>query len=216
MIRLVDLRGSRGLTTAAYRAALPRADIDVEAVLEPVRAICADVRDRRAAAVADLSERFDGVRPPSLRVPADVIAAALDDLDPAGVDALRESIRRARLVHEAQRRAETITETADGGTVTQRWVPVDRVGLYVPGGQAVYPSSVVMNVVPGPGGRRAVARGRVAAAARARRLAAPGDLGACALLGVDEVLAAGGAQAVALLAYGVVGRAGGEDSARST
>ena len=181
------------------------------AVLEPVRAICAEVRDRGAAAVADLSERFDGVRPQGLRVPPGMIAAALDDLDPAVVAALRESIRRARLVHEAQRRTETVTTTADGGTVTQRWLPVDRVGLYVPGGQAVYPSSVVMNVVPA---QVAGVRSLVVASPPQREHGGwphPAILAACALLGVDEVLAAGGAQAVALLAYGATAEPGGAD-----
>ncbi|MEJ7726811.1 MAG: histidinol dehydrogenase, partial [Actinomycetes bacterium] len=211
MIRRVDLRGSRDRSDAAVRSALPRAEVDVEAVLEPVRAICADVRERGAAAVADLSERFDGVRPPALRVPAAVIAAALEDLDPAILDALGESIRRARLVHEAQRPTESVTATAEGGTVTQRWQPVDRVGLYVPGGQAVYPSSVVMNVVPAQVAR---VRSLVVTSPPQREHGGwphPTILAACALLGVDEVVAAGGAQAVALLAYGASGPDGTED-----
>ena len=211
MIRRVDLRGSRDRSDAAVRSALPRAEVDVEAVLEPVRAICADVRERGAAAVAGLSERFDGVRPPSLRVPAAVIAAALEDLDPAILDALGESIRRARLVHEAQRPTESVTATAEGGTVTQRWQPVDRVGLYVPGGQAVYPSSVVMNVVPA---QVAGVRSLVVTSPPQREHGGwphPTILAACALLRVDEVVAAGGAQAVALLAYGASGPDGTED-----
>ena len=148
---------------------------------------------------------------PALRVPADVIAAALAGLDPAVLDALRESIRRARLVHEVQRRTDVVIATADGGTVTQRWVPVDRVGLYVPGGQAVYPSSVVMNVVPA---QVAGVRSLVVASPPQREHGGwphPAILAACALLGVDEVLAVGGAQAVALLAYGAAADSGGED-----
>jgi histidinol-phosphate aminotransferase len=182
----------------------------VDAVLEPVRAICADVRDRGAAAVLELSERFDGVRPQALRVPDEVIASALHGLEAAVLNALRESIRRARLVHESQRRAEVVTETASGGTVTQRWLPVDRVGLYVPGGQAVYPSSVVMNVVPA---QVAGVASLVVASPPQREHGGwphPAILAACALLGVDEVMAAGGAQAVALLAYGTSDDSGEE------
>ena len=147
VIPRVDLRG-RHLTLRELRAALPRAEFDVEAALEAVRPIVAAVREQGAAALYAAAERFDGVAPPSLKVPADVIAGALDTLDPAVRAALEESIRRARLVHADQRRTDTTTRVTDGGTVTERWVPVDRVGLYVPGGLAVYPSSVVMNVVP--------------------------------------------------------------------
>ncbi|KRE63149.1 histidinol dehydrogenase [Nostocoides sp. Soil756] len=201
MIARLDLRGSRpGLRE--LRAALPRAEFDVEAALATVRPIVEDVRDRGAVALAEAAERFDGGAPPSLRVPAEVVAAALGGLDPAVRAALEESIRRARIVHEAQRRTDHTTEVVHGGSVTERWVPVDRVGLYVPGGRAVYPSSVVMNVVP-------------AQAARVPSLAVasppqrdhggwphPTILAACALLGVEEVYAMGGAQAVAAFAYG--------------
>ncbi|HSO65075.1 MAG TPA: histidinol dehydrogenase, partial [Ornithinibacter sp.] len=146
-IARLDLRG-RQLTLRELRSVLPRAELDVEAALDAVRPIVADVRARGAAALYDAAERFDGIRPPSLRVPTDVIANALESLDPAVRAALEESIRRARLVHADQCRTDTTTQVTEGGTVTERWVPVDRVGLYVPGGLAVYPSSVVMNVVP--------------------------------------------------------------------
>src|SRR4029079_8861958 len=118
------------------------------AALEQVRPICEDVEHRGAAALRDLGERFDGVRPTHLRVPRAVLQSALDGLDPHLRAALEESVRRARIVHEDQRRSDTTTQVVPGGTVTERWLPVDRVGLYVPGGVAVYPSSVVMNVVP--------------------------------------------------------------------
>ena len=149
------------------------------------------------------AERFDGVAPPRLRVPAEVIAAALETLDPAVRAALEESIRRARLVHADQRRTDTTTAVTDGGTVTERWVPVDRVGLYVPGGLAVYPSSVVMNVVPAQ--LAGVPSLAVASPPQADHGGWPHPtiLAACALLGVDEVWAMGGAQAVAAFAYGV-------------
>src|SRR5688572_11500971 len=147
MMSVLDLRG-RSLTLRELRAALPRAEFDVEAALHQVRPICEDVRDRGAKALYAAAERFDGVRPERLRVPAEVIARALEGLDPLVREVLEESIRRARLAHADQRREDTTTVVSPGGTVTERWVPVDRVGLYVPGGLAVYPSSVVMNVVP--------------------------------------------------------------------
>ena len=158
---------------------------------------------RGAAALYEAAERFDGVRPPRLRVPADVVAAALEALDPAVRAALEESIRRARIVHADQCRSDTTTQVVDGGTVSERWVPVDRVGLYVPGGLAVYPSSVVMNVVPA----QLAGVPSLAVASPPQRdhggWPHPTILAACALLEVDEVWAMGGAQAVAAFAYGV-------------
>jgi histidinol dehydrogenase len=202
VIPRVDLRGRR-LTPRELRGVLPRAELDVEAALGAVRPLVDDVRTRGAAALYDAAERFDGIRPPRLRVPADVITTALDTLDPAVRAALEESIRRARLVHADQRRTDTTTRVVDGGTVTERWVPVDRVGLYVPGGLAVYPSSVVMNVVPAQ--LAEVPSLAVASPPQADHGGWPHPtiLAACALLGVDEVWAMGGAQAVAALAFGV-------------
>ncbi|GAA4501000.1 histidinol dehydrogenase [Actinoallomurus oryzae] len=199
MISRIDLRGS---LPGDLRSVLPRAELDVEAALEKVRPICDDVRHRGAAAVRDYTERFDGVALASARVPAEAIGRALDDLTPGVRDALEECIRRARLVHRDQRRADVTTQVVPGGTVTERWVPVERVGLYVPGGQAVYPSSVVMNVVPA----QEAGVGSLAVTSPAQRefggLPHPVILAACALLGVDEVYAVGGAQAIAMFAYG--------------
>jgi histidinol dehydrogenase len=202
VIARLDLRG-RHLTLRELRAVLPRAEFDVEAALDAVRPIVADVRARGSAALYDAAERFDGIRPHSLRVPAEVIATSLQTLDPAVRPALEESIRRARLVHADQRRTDTTTPVTDGGTVTERWVPVDRVGLYVPGGLAVYPSSVVMNVVPAQ--LAGVPSLAVASPPQADHGGWPHPtiLAACALLGVDEVWAMGGAQAVAAFAYGI-------------
>jgi histidinol dehydrogenase len=201
MMSVLDLRG-RSLTLRDLRTALPRAEFDVEAALHAVRPICEDVRDRGAEALYAAAEQFDGVRPERLRVPAGVIAAALEGLDPTVRDALEESIRRARLVHADQRRTDGVTQVSAGGRVTERWVPVDRVGLYVPGGLAVYPSSVVMNVVPA----QLAEVGSIAVASPPQRdnggWPHPTILAACALLGVDEVYAMGGAQAVAGFAYG--------------
>ncbi|OFE17456.1 histidinol dehydrogenase [Humibacillus sp. DSM 29435] len=205
MMSRLDLRG-RTLDVRFLRGALPRAEFDVTAALEQVRPICEDVRHRGAQALLELGERFDGVRPPRLRVPADVLQAALDQLDPDLLAALEESIRRARLVHSDQRRTDTTTQVVPGGTVTERWVPVDRVGLYVPGGIAVYPSSVIMNVVPAQ--IAGVASLAVTSPPQRENTGVftgypnPTILATCALLGVDEVYAVGGAQAVAMFAYG--------------
>lgn len=202
MISRIDLRGTALPEGGDLRDLLPRAEFDVEAALETVRPICEDVRHRGSAAVIEWGEKFDGVRVEALRVPAAALTAALAELDPAVRAALEESVRRARLVHRAQRRTPHTTQVVPGGTVTEKWVPVGRVGLYVPGGRSVYPSSVVMNVVPA---QEAGVEG-VAVASPPQKdfggLPHPTILAACALLGVDEVYAAGGAQAVAMFAYG--------------
>src|SRR5665647_1306103 len=146
MITRLDLRG-RTMSTRELVAALPRAEVDVDAATHLVAPILDAVRTGGAAALRDLAERFDGVRPVRLRVPPAELAAALASLAPAVRAALEEAIRRVRSVHAAQRPAAFTVELAPGAVVRQRWVPVGRVGLYVPGGLAVYPSSVVMNVV---------------------------------------------------------------------
>lgn len=199
MLRDIDLRGSQ----ADPRSVLPRAALDVEEATQRVRPVIEDVRDRGAAAVVEWTERFDGIRPAHLRVPGWAIDAAVEALDPAVRAALEESIRRARVVHTDQRRVDTTTVVVPGGTVTERWLPVRRVGLYVPGGRAVYPSSVVMNVVPAQiAGVESLC---VVSPPQADHggLPHPTILAACGLLGIEEVYAVGGAQAVAMLAYGV-------------
>ncbi|MFD1937755.1 MULTISPECIES: histidinol dehydrogenase [Nonomuraea] len=199
MISRIDLRGS---LPENLRDVLPRAELDVEAALEKVRPICEDVRHRGAVAVRELTARFDGVEIQSARVSAEAIQRALDELDPKVRAALEEAITRTRKVHRDQRRTDTTTQVVPGGTVTERWVPVERVGLYVPGGRAVYPSSVVMNVVPA----QEAGVESLAVTSPAQKdfggLPHPTILAACALLGVDEVYSVGGAQAVAMFAYG--------------
>ncbi|MFZ1286539.1 MAG: histidinol dehydrogenase [Candidatus Phosphoribacter sp.] len=205
MMNRTDLRGS-SLSRRALRAALPRAEFDVAAAAEQVRPLVEDVAHRGSAALRELSERFDGVLPQQLRVPLEVLQAAVEALDPALRAAIQESTRRARLVHADQRRTDVTTRVVDGGTVTERWVPVDRVGLYVPGGLAVYPSSVVMNVVPA----QAAGVGSLAVTSPPQRentgvfagYPNPTILATCALLGIEEVYAVGGAQAIAMFAYG--------------
>ncbi|MDC3727901.1 histidinol dehydrogenase [Rhodococcus sp. Rp3] len=201
MLARTDLRG-RTPTTAELRGALPRGGVDVDAVLHQVRPVVDDIRDRGAEAALDYCEKFDGVRPASVRVPAAELDRALAELDPAVRAALEEAIARTRVVHAAQRRTDVTTEVVPGGTVTERWVPVERVGLYVPGGNAVYPSSVVMNVVPA---QAAGVESLVIASPPQKNfggLPHPTILAAADLLGVDEVWAVGGAQGVALLSYG--------------
>ncbi|MGX1300312.1 histidinol dehydrogenase [Streptomyces albogriseolus] len=202
VISRIDLRGDALPEGPALRDLLPRADFDVAAALEKVRPICEDVHHRGDAALIDFAERFDGVRLDQVRVPAAALERALEKLDPAVRAALEESVRRARLVHRAQRRTTHTTQVVPGGTVTEKWVPVDRVGLYAPGGRAVYPSSVIMNVVPAQ--EAGVPSLALASPAQADfgGLPHPTILAACALLGVDEVYAAGGATAVAMFAYG--------------
>ncbi|WP_048876722.1 histidinol dehydrogenase [Saccharomonospora saliphila] len=203
MLNRTDLRG-RVPSPARLRATLPRAEVDVDAVQHRVHPVVEDVRDRGVEAVLDYTERFDAVRPERVRVPSSALESALDELDPAVRDALEESIARARAVHADQRRSDVTTRVTDGGTVTERWVPVGRVGLYAPGGLAVYPSSVVMNVVPA----QAAGVGSLVVCSPPQAdfggLPHPTILAAAALLGVDEVWAVGGAQAVALLAHGGV------------
>ncbi|MEU5210686.1 histidinol dehydrogenase [Streptomyces sp. NPDC020742] len=202
MISRIDLRGDALPEGGALRDLLPRAEFDVEAALETVRPLCEDVRHRGTAALIDYARRFDGVEIERVRVPAEALTGALAELDPAVRAALEESIRRARTVHREQRRTDTTTKVVPGGTVTERWVPVERVGLYVPGGRSVYPSSVVMNVVPAQ--EAGVASLAVTSPPQADfgGLPHPTILATCALLGVDEVYAAGGAQAIAMFAYG--------------
>lgn len=200
-IARIDLR-NRTLSAAQLRAALPRGGVDVDAVVPKVRPIVDAVAERGAEAALEYGQSFDGVRPATVKVPVADLAAALSGLGADVRAALEVAIERARAVHADQRRTDTTTTLAPGATVTERWVPVERVGLYVPGGNAVYPSSVVMNVVPA---QTAGVDSLVIASppqADFGGLPHPTILAAAALLGVDEVWAVGGAQAVALLAHG--------------
>lgn len=202
MIRRVDLRGSR-LTKAGYQKLLPRATLDINQAMKTVEPILARVKDGSISDLLDLSLEFDGVSPPAIRVSQRDLDQALSNLDPAVRRALELSIERIRKVHNDQRRKEITTTVVDGGIVTERWIPVDRVGLYVPGGRAVYPSSVMMNVIPAQIAKVA----SIAVASPPQKecggLPHPTILATCALLGISEVYAIGGAQAIALFAYGM-------------
>lgn len=213
MMSRLDLR-RKTLDLRTLRELLPRAEFDLHAASAEVAPICEGVRERGAAAIREYSQRYDGLAPTHLRVPVDVLDAALDALDPQLRDALEETIRRVRMVHADQRRPDTTTKVTVNGLVSERWLPVDRVGLYVPGGLAVYPSSVIMNVVPA----QIAGVESIAVASPPQRVNRgvfvgypdPTILATCALLGIDEVYAVGGAQAIAMFAYGVL-----DDGSRS-
>lgn len=201
-MRLLDLRSHAPENLREYRGIVPRADFDVDQALGAIRPICEAVRQDGDAAVLDAGHRFDGVRPAQLRVPAEELEQALDALDPVVRSALEESIRRLRASCEAELEATVVTEVAPGATVERRIVPMERVGLYVPGGLAPLLSTVVMNAVPAQ-----VAGVKEIALATPPQsefggLPHPSILAACALLGIEEVHAAGGAQAIAMFAYG--------------
>jgi len=202
MMRLVDLRGQR-LSKSGYNSAIPRAALDVAKAMKLVEPILARVKNGNESDLIALAKEFDGVAPLQIRVPREVLTKALKELDPQIRTALEISAERIRKVHNDQRRRESITKVVDGGTVTERWVPVDRVGLYVPGGRAVYPSSVMMNVIPAQIAQ--VASIAVASPPQSEfgGLPHPTILATCELLGVTEVYAVGGAQAIALFAYGM-------------
>ena len=181
---------------------MPRAEVDVDHAMAAVRPICEDVKSRGADAVLDAGERFDGVRPAQLRVPAAAIADALDALAPDIRAGLEESIRRLRQTCEAELEHSLVTDVAPGATVERRIVPMQRVGLYVPGGLAPLVSTVIMNAVPA---QVAGVPGIALASppnAEFGGLPHPTILAACGLLEIDEVYSAGGAQALAMFAYG--------------
>jgi histidinol dehydrogenase len=203
-IRRLDLRGKR-LSKREYREAIPRAALDIDTALIQIAPTLEAVKNGNEATLKSLALKFDGVEPQTIRVPRAALQKALAELDPAIRSALDEAIVRIRKVHAEQSRSTHTTSVVDGGSVTQRWIPVDRVGLYVPGGKAVYPSSVMMNVIPA----QIANVSHIAVASPPQKdfdgLPHPTILATCELLGVDEVYAVGGAQAVAMFAYGVEG-----------
>jgi len=202
VIRRVDLRGVRH-SKAEVQDLLPRATLDVNEAMKLIEPILSRVKDGGVEDLYSLAQEFDGVRPPSLRVPQTALDSALAELDPEIRRSLEISIERIRKVHNDQVRNPHTTKVVDGGTVTERWIPVDRVGLYVPGGRAVYPSSVMMNVIPA----QIADVQSIAVASPPQKdhggLPHPTILATCALLGISEVYAVGGAQAIALFAYGM-------------
>ncbi len=201
-MRLVDLRGQR-LSKAGYTNLIPRAALDVAEAMKLVEPILTRVKNGNESDLIALAKEFDAIAPQSIKVPREELTKALAALDPKIRAALEISAERIRKVHSDQIRGETTTRVVDGGSVTEKWVPVDRVGLYVPGGRAVYPSSVMMNVIPAQ-----IAKVQSIAIASPPQsdfggLPHPTILATCELLGVTEVYAVGGAQAIALFAYGM-------------
>jgi histidinol dehydrogenase len=203
MLRVMDLRGASWPIGGPIKSAIPRSAVDVDSVLAATKEIIAQVKTGDVQTVLDLTEKFDQVRPSSLRVPQEVIDAAVAQLDQDFRTALLEAAARVRLVSQQQLRADVITNVSQTGKVTNRWIPIDRVGLYVPGGRAAYPSSVVMNVVPA----------QVAGVPSMMIMSPPSVanngwpheviLGAAGLLGISEIYAVGGAQAIAMAAFGI-------------
>lgn len=202
MLRTLDLRGQR-LSRAELLEVIPRNSQGSSDVLEATRTLVDDVRDNGEAALRRHAEDFDRVVGHSLRVPQEHITEALSSLSADVRAALEEAIARVRVGSAAQVPAPSETSLADGAVIAQRWQPVDRVGLYVPGGKAVYPSSVVMNVVAAQvAGVESIALVSPPQATQGGRVH-PTILAAAGLLGITEVYAIGGASAIAALAYGV-------------
>ena len=203
-IRTIDLRG-KALSKSEYQGKLPRAVLDVAAATAAIEPILKRVSTAKESDLIELGREFDGIAPAKIRVPKEIIEAALRELDPKVKSALEEAILRVRKVHSDQLRTNKTTVVVPGGEVTHKWIPVDRVGLYVPGGNAVYPSSVIMNVVPAQIAN--VPSIAIASPPQKNNNGYPNRtiLATCALLGIDEVYAIGGAQAIAMFAYGVAG-----------
>ena len=199
LLRRLDFRE----LNSEYAERLPRASIDIKSALTIVEPIIERVKNGREREMREISRELDGIAPERIRVPKEIIEAGLKSISEELRNTINEAIARVRKVHSAQQRTQTQVEVVPGGTVTERWVPVSRVGLYVPGGQAVYPSSVIMNVVPA----QIAGVTSVALASPPQRenngWPHPTILATCALLGIDEVYAIGGAQAIAMFAYGL-------------
>jgi len=199
LLRRLDFREMH----SGYGELLPRATLDVKGALAIVEPIIERVKNGSERDLLEISRELDGIAPEGLRVPREVIESALASISPELRSVITEAISRVKKVHSAQVRSSSKVDVVTGGSVEERWIPVDRVGLYVPGGRAVYPSSVIMNVIPAQ-----------IAGVRSIALASPPQkdnggwphptiLATCALLGVDEIFAIGGAQAIAMFAFGV-------------
>ena len=198
-MRKIEISGQ--VTPALVAELLPRASASIDSVSETVSQIIAEVKQNSLGALDAHAERFDGLKNVSFRVPKEVLAEALNQLDKPLRAAIETAITRVRAVSTATMPASVRVELDEGAIVEQLFVPVDSVGLYVPGGKAVYPSSVVMNVVPAQVAR--VPRIAVSSPAQENGLPSPSVMATCALLGIDEVYGIGGASAIAAFAYGV-------------
>jgi histidinol dehydrogenase len=199
MLARLDLRGVDVERADDLRSQLPRPDAGGAAPVEAVRTILAEVRKRGDGALREYTKRFDGADIDDLRVPQAELDAALADVPPL----LREALEAARAsitaFHREQVRIDVRYER-DGVVVREVRRPVDRAGVYVPGGRAAYPSTVLMTAVPA----RVAGVGQVALCVPpdADGRVDPTVLAAAALAGVDELYRVGGAQAIAAMAYG--------------
>ena len=198
-MRKIEISGQ--VTPALVAELLPRASVSIDSVSETVSQIIAEVKQNSLVALDAHAERFDGLKNVSFRVPKEVLVEALNQLDKPLREAIETAITRVRAVSMATMPASVRVELDEGAIVEQLLIPVDSVGLYVPGGKAVYPSSVVMNVVPAQVAR--VPRIAVSSPAQENGLPSPSVMATCALLGIDEVYGIGGASAIAAFAYGV-------------
>lgn len=202
VIRTIDLRG-KSFSLAQLRALAPRAALSLSEAMVQVQPIVEGVRARGLVEVIKSAEQFDGVNPEPIRVSNQEIDFAIANLDSDLRAAIEESIARVRTVSESSLPVPSAAVLGEGATVSQRWVAVDSVGLYVPGGKAVYPSSVIMNVVPA---QVAGVRKLIIATPGQKQFAGrphPTVLATAGLLGVREILTIGGPSAIASFAYGL-------------
>jgi histidinol dehydrogenase len=204
VMRTIDLRGKK-LTKGEYQKLLPRANFSVADAVTKINPILERVKSGDQAELIALCQEFDGVKPKSIRVADDELAKALQKIPKDVMHSLQVAIDQVRRFHQTQLPQEIATEVLPGGQIDRRWVALDRVGLYVPGGIATYPSSVIMNVVPAQiAGVKSIA---IASPPQKNNDGLPSEiiLATCKLLGVNEVYAIGGAQAIAMFGYGVTG-----------
>lgn len=202
MIRTLDLRGLRP-TRAQFLGLIPRTEVDVDTALDVASEIISAVRTTGSLALREQALRLDKVSEYEIRVPQSHIDEAVAALSPELRSSLETAIARVRVGSLAQVPQAVSSDIAPGAVITQRWQPVERVGLYVPGGKAVYPSSVIMNVVPAQvAGVPSIALASPPQAHFGGRVH-PTILAAAGLLGVNEIYAMGGAGAIGAFAYGV-------------
>ena len=201
-LRTVDLRG-KALGSVSVNQIVPRASVDIDLAIGQISSLLNDIKTRGAQAIIEVTIERDGVDPQPIKVAKDELQRALAELEPGLRKAIEESIIRVRKVSEATMPKSVSVELAPGAKVHQRYQPVDSVGLYVPGGKAVYPSSVIMNVVPA----QVAGVPRLVVATPAQKdfggRPHPTVLATAELLGVDEVLCMGGPAAIAGFAYGL-------------
>ncbi len=201
-LRVVDLR-TKDFDSRSANLAVPRAALDITKAVDQIIPLLEDIRLNGEDALVKVTQELDGVDPRPIKVSAEELSAALANLDANLRKAIEESIERVFKVSQVNMPSESSVKLADGALVHQRWQPVDSVGLYVPGGKAVYPSSVIMNVVPA----QVAGVKRLALASPAQKSfngrPHPTVLATAALLGVEDVYCMGGPAAIAAFAYGL-------------